>query len=162
MKIIDELLDKIDIKNLRKIILFLSISTFIISLTQKCYCTDECGDSIMVLILGFFGIISGLVGLTWYANPLLLLSWCTINDNKYSTIFSIISFVLSFSFLLFDEIMDDEAGHYSKIVSYELGYWLWLLSTAIMVFGNLLIGRKLKKDPIKDFIKLLKIKYFAD
>lgn len=144
MKIIDELLNKIDVKNLRRIVLILSIVTFIISLTQKSYCTDECGDSITALIFGFFAIISGLVGLSWYANPLLLISWFTIKDNKYSTIFSKISFLLSFSFLLFNEIIIDEAGHYSKIVSYELGYWLWISSTIIMVLGNLLIGRKLK------------------
>ncbi|MGC4023190.1 MAG: hypothetical protein QM734_15225 [Cyclobacteriaceae bacterium] len=60
--------------NIEKAALLLSIALFLISLTQKCFCTDGggCGDSIAVLITGSFGFLLGGAALTWLANPLLL------------------------------------------------------------------------------------------
>jgi uncharacterized membrane protein len=147
MNLIDELLEKIDVKNLRKTILFSSIVIFIISLTQECFCTFEgCADSIIVLVFGFFGILSGGVGLSWFANPLIIASWILIKNNKISTILSIIAFVLSFSFLFFKEIMTDESGNLREILGYKLGYWLWLLSIFITLLGNLTVKIKLKRN----------------
>ena|SRR3970282_1467810 len=147
MNLIDELLEKIDVKNLRKTILFSSIVIFIISLTQECFCTFKgCADSIIVLVFGFFGILSGGVGLSWFANPLIIASWILIKNNKISTILSIIAFVLSFSFLFFKEIMTDESGNLREILGYKLGYWLWLLSIFITLLGNLTVKIKLKRN----------------
>jgi len=140
MKIIDELLDKIDIKNLRRFILFLSISTFIISLTQKCYCLSSkgCELSIAAFLFGFFGLFKGVV--SWFANPFLIYSWIHIKNNERSTFLSLFSLFLACIFMIYKKIDLDE------IVSYELGYWLWLASISITFFGNLIIGFKLKKD----------------
>ena len=150
MNLIGELFEKIDVKNLRKTILLTSIIIFIISLTQECFCTSKgCGDSIIVFVFGVFGILSGGVGLSWYANPLIIASWVSIKNNKISTILSIIALVLSISFLFFEEIMTDESGHLRKIVSYKSGYWLWLLSIVITLLGNLIIKVKIKRNNLK-------------
>lgn len=142
---IDKLLEKIDVKNLRKLILFLSLLAFVISLTQNCYCTtNDCSSSIGALLFGFFGILSGVV--SWFANPALLYSWIHIKDNEKSTMLSFLALFLAGIFLIYRKVGSDEAGHTSEIISYELGYWLWLFSIGITFFGNLLIGRKLKND----------------
>ncbi|UZO79615.1 hypothetical protein NBT05_11690 [Aquimarina sp. ERC-38] len=121
----------------------LSIGLLIIALTQKCYCTTSlCGDSIVVFIFGAIGIFFGGATLCWLANPLLILSWLLINQNKVSLLLSLASFLIASSFLLFDEIIDDEAGHYRKIIGYELGFWLWLSSNGVTLLGNMLIKKK--------------------
>lgn len=128
------------IKTIKIATLSLSIGLLIIALTQKCYCTTSlCGDSIAVFIFGIFGIFFGGAALCWLANPLLILSWILIKNNKLSLILSLLSTLIAISFLLFDEIIDDEAGNYRKIVGYELGYWLWVSSNCIMLLGNFLI-----------------------
>ncbi|HAL82468.1 MAG TPA: hypothetical protein DCO83_09725, partial [Mucilaginibacter sp.] len=32
--------------------------------------------------------------------------------------------------------MDNEGGFYSEIISYKIGYWLWLASSLTMLIGN--------------------------
>lgn len=119
------------------------IGLLLLSLTQKCYCTtDTCGDSLAVFIMGAFGIFAGGAALCWLANPLLLLSWVFIKNNKQSTLFSLAAVCISISFLFFNKIIDDEAGHYKTIVGYQIGYWLWLGSSLITLTGNLLIRFK--------------------
>lgn len=137
---IDKLLEKIDVKNLRKILLFSSIAIFIISLTQNCYClsTKGCEPAFAAFLIGFFGLFKGVV--SWFANPFLIYSWIHIKDNERSTFLSLFSLLLASIFMIYKKIDLDE------IVSYESGYWLWLLSITITFFGNLLIGRKLKID----------------
>ncbi|MEO1051405.1 MAG: hypothetical protein AAFX87_12320 [Bacteroidota bacterium] len=58
-----------------------------------------------------------------------------------SLILCLLSTLIALSFMLFDEIIDDEAGHYRKITGYELGYWLWISSNAVMLLGNILIRK---------------------
>lgn len=129
-------------KTIKITTLSFSIGLLIIALTQKCYCTTSlCGDSIAVFLFGIFGVFFGGAALCWLANPLLILSWILIKNNKVSFILSILSVLIAISFMLFDEIIDDEAGHYRKIIGYELGYWLWLCSNAVMFLGNLLIRK---------------------
>lgn len=140
MKIIDDLLEKIELTTFRKIILLLSIVIFIISLTQNCYCTSisGCQPSFATFLFGFFGLFKGVV--SWFANPFLIYSWVNIKDNERSTFLSLFSLILASIFMIYKKI------DYDEIISYELGYWLWLFSIGIMFFGNLLIGRKLKND----------------
>ncbi len=57
---------------------------------------------------------------------------------------SIIAFTFGMSFLLFDEIIVNEAGHYGKITGYKIGYYLWNLSFIIMIIRNI-ISLKIKK-----------------
>lgn len=151
----DEILDKIEIKKLRKTILFLSISTFVISLTQDCYCMpNDCVLSIFAFLFGFFGVLSGVV--SWFANPALIYSWINIKDNEKATLLSVLSLFLAGIFMVYQKVGSNEAGHTSEIVSYKLGYWLWLVSILITFIGNLLIGRKLNIDKKKSQINYSK------
>lgn len=126
---------------LKKVILNLSILVYAISLTQECYCTTaSCGNSAMALIVGPLGLCFGGAGFSWLANPLLFISWFSFRKRPLNTVItSVISVVLMLSFLFFKQIISDEAGNYSKIISYKLGYWLWLLSGGIMLVGSILI-----------------------
>ncbi|WP_419699393.1 hypothetical protein [Mucilaginibacter sp. NFX135] len=125
--------------NHRVIILSSSIVIFLISLTQQCYCTtNSCGYSIAAVFSGAIGLLLGGAGISWLANPLLLISWISINKKpKLSLITGFLAVIISFSFLFFSKIRSDEAGNYSQIISYELGYWLWVLSSLIMFAGNI-------------------------
>ncbi|MBL0072975.1 MAG: hypothetical protein IPP34_14715 [Bacteroidetes bacterium] len=124
-----------------KKILIVSIILFVLSLTQECYCTtSNCSDSIMVFLLGWAAIFSTGAGLCWFANPLLFISWIFLKKKlKLSMFLSITSFLLSFLFLIFDSIVDNENGGSHQIISYKSGYWLWLASGAVMVIGTFIL-----------------------
>lgn len=125
---------------LSRVTIYLSVGVFVLALTQKCYCTTaSCGDSIMALLSGTIGFFFGGAALTWLANPLLIISWILSEKNKrVSLLFSGIAVLISVSFLLFNKVISDEAGNYSEIISYKLGYWLWVLSSSVMFIGNLI------------------------
>lgn len=129
-------------KIMRRTILLTSIVLFVCSLTQKCYCTtNQCGDAIMALLVGWLGLAYGGAALTWLANPVLWISWIFIKKNaRLSFLCSILSPLICVTFLLFNKVIDDEAGHYNKITGYKTGYWLWLASSLVMCTGNLLLN----------------------
>ena len=132
---------EIDDKKLKKYIFIASISLFIISLTQKCYCTtSECGDSIMAFLLGWAALLSGGAGISWLANPLLFASWIMLRKNlKLSMFLSVAAALLSLSFLLFDTVIANEAGQKHQIIAYKLGYWLWMGSNLVMLLGTFVL-----------------------
>ena len=134
----------IEEKKLSKTILVISIMLFLFSLTQKCYCTtSQCGDSILVFLLGWAAIISGGAGFSWIANPLLFISWFTLRKNlKTSMFLSVFATLFAVSFLLFDSVIDNEAGHYHQIITYKPGYWLWVSSTSCMLLGTFILMLK--------------------
>lgn len=118
----------------------ISILLFLFSLTQNSFCTDNfCGTSIMDLLSGALGFILGGAAITWLANPLLVMSWVSINKKpKLSLVYSAFASIISFSFFFFKNVLTDEAGNYQKIVSYQIGYWLWVSSAFIMFLGSCL------------------------
>ena len=118
---------------------FLSVSIvfFGISLFKDCFCTGECANSFLTLIFGILGIVLGGANLCWLANPLLLGSWISFFFNtKVSFVFSLIASLVSFMFLFAKEVAVDEAGTPRQIQSLEIGYWLWLISSIVMLVGN--------------------------
>ena len=87
------------------------------------------------------------IGMVWLANPILFFSWIKFkNKPKTSLVSSIITLILMLSFLLFDEVVNNEAGVPEKITSIKLGYWLWVSSAFIMVIGNAFLFYKKKKE----------------
>lgn len=128
-------------RKLKKYILIISITLFVVSLTQKSYCTSSsCGDSIMLFLLGWIAAASGGVGLSWIANPLLIASWFLIKKNLKTAMFlSVCATLLSLFFLLFDSIADNEGGVKHPIISYKAGYWLWTGSSICMLLGTFVL-----------------------
>jgi hypothetical protein len=132
---------KIQRDNIAKVFLLISIIVFIISLTQNTYCTSSKNSSDdlsgwFVLLIGIIGVFAGGACLSWLANPFILVSWIIVKKTKYSFAFSLLAVICSSSFLLFDKIVVDEAGHYANITHYNIGYWLWLSSMIVMLIGN--------------------------
>jgi hypothetical protein len=157
-------------KNITKLTIIIATTLFIVSLTQTAYCTNDCKSSFMVLLIGLLGIlteigaiasfileklnghsssISNEIGatFTWLANPIILFSLFIFNHSKRtSLVLSIISTILILLFMAFDKVLDNEAGHYSKITELKLGYWLWLLSSLTILTGSLTILKLTKLD----------------
>lgn len=125
-------------EKLKKYFQRISILLFILSLTQKCYCTTTtCSDSIMVFLLGWAAIISGGAGICWVANPLLYVSWMLLKKNLKASMFLAMGATLtSLAFLLFGSISDNEGGVQHQIISYKAGYWLWTGSAICMLIGT--------------------------
>jgi hypothetical protein len=128
-------------EKISKKVIIVSILLFVLSLTQKCYCTtSNCSDSIMVFLLGWAAIFSTGAGLCWFANPLLLMSWIFLKKNlKLAMFLSVASFLLALFFLVFDSIVDNENGGSHQIVAYKAGYWLWVASHAVMLIGTFVL-----------------------
>jgi hypothetical protein len=133
----------------KKITLILSIGLYLISLTQKSYCTVVGGTceyftGLLNLIFGWFGIFKlHFPAFPWLANPILFISWIFFKKNpKISLILSCIVFPLMLSFLLVDEIIVNDGSTTSIINFYGLGYWFWVLSSFIMLIGNLISNRR--------------------
>lgn len=106
-------------------ILAISIALFLLALINPSYCTKSvCVDnSIMPFLLGWFALLSGSAGISWIANPLILIAWILLIKNKKSTwIFSLLASIACLSFLLFNSILVNEAGHFETILKIGIGY----------------------------------------
>ena len=130
-----------DDKKLQKIILLSSIFLFVLSLTQKCFCTTtQCSDSAMVFLLGWAAVFSGAAGLSWLANPLLIAAWLLLKKNLKMSMFSrVFAFLLSLFFLLIDTVVDNENGGSHQVIAYKSGYWLWVMSSTCMLLGTFIL-----------------------
>ena len=136
-------------KNIIRTTSILSVTFFLISLTQMSFCANgRCqNDGLTNLLMGWFTIFMLYpIGMVWLANPILFFSWIIFNKKlKTSLVSSVISLLLMLSFLLFDKVVNNEAGIPEKITSIKLGYWLWVSSAFIMVLGNAFLFYKKKK-----------------
>lgn len=156
--------------NLTKLTIILSVAFYITSLTQTAYCTGDCKSSIMVLLVGVLGILTEMGALisfiidkingqtgsisselgatfTWLANPIILIALIIFKDNKrIALVLSISSTILIVAFLLFNKVINNEAGHYENVTELKLGYWLWLLSSLTILIGSLIIIKKSKSN----------------
>lgn len=123
-----------------KLVLAISLGLLIISFTQDCYCTEgRCAESLAIFFSGALGFFMSWAGLSWLANPFLVTSWIAFSKNPGSSLItSLLASLLALSFLFFKEIMDNEGGYASSIISYKLGYWLWLSSCLTMLIGNVI------------------------
>lgn len=126
----------------KKIILLISISFFLLSLTQPAFYIgrsdpDGWSNSLGLVLIGWSGALGGGAGLAWVANPLIFVSWFrTFKRARSSVTLSLLALAFSASFLLFKGIVSDEAGNYSVITERKAGYWLWLISIASFAIGR--------------------------
>ncbi|MBS1731704.1 MAG: hypothetical protein JST02_00270 [Bacteroidetes bacterium] len=124
---------------LKTIILILGIGLFVFSLSNICFCTvNGCRTSIEALLVGWLAMLSGGATIAWLANPFLILSWILlIRNKKFAWLFSLIALLFAISFLTFQTVIENEAGHYNPIKKVGLGYWLWFSSCLTTFIGSL-------------------------
>lgn len=137
-------MDTSRIKILKLVFLILSIGLLAASLTQKCYCSNACGDSVVVFFLGFFsllGVFSGcLSGFCWLANPALIMAWIFLKKKpKLSFYFSLVSTFLALAFFFLACEHNFETGTCFEVTEFKAGYWLWLSSSVVNLAGNLIL-----------------------
>ena len=126
---------------LKTAILILSIGLFFFSLFNVSFCTRErCWSSIEAFSMGWLATLMGGAALTWLANPFLIIAWILLFRNKhYSWVFALFALLICLSFLLFDVIIDNEAGIERSISKVSIGYWLWLSSCTVTFIGSFII-----------------------
>lgn len=122
----------------------LSVVLFLTSLTQDGYYIDRPGDPrawapcIGLLLIGWLGVFDGI--LAWLANPALLAAWIFLNfrsSRRLGAAIGAAAIAFALSFLLYTEILTNEAGGTSKITGYGAGYWLWVASGGVAMIGGL-------------------------
>lgn len=89
-----------------------------------------------LLLVGWLGIFDGIIA--WFANPLLVVSWILSRmrrTRKIAFFLAIAALLVAVSFLLVSDVMRDEAGNRARVSSYGIGYWLWLTSITVAMFG---------------------------
>jgi hypothetical protein len=147
--------------NLRITTLCISIWLYIGSLFSDCFYDTPGGminkdgvhTGLELLMVGWVQMIfHGGAGFVWLANPMLFAAWKIISNKKASLILSSISFLVSLSFLFLNTIANghsfedgnDKTQYVDvEITGYGVGYWLWLLSSAIVCIGSII---RLKLD----------------
>jgi hypothetical protein len=124
---------------LRVLFIIVSILLFFISCFYICYCTtDRCRTSIEALLIGWLAIFDGGPGMAWIANPLLLITWILFSKrHRLALFFSIVTALISLSFLGYNKIIDNEGGTINSIIKIGPGYWLWLSSCLTTFLGVL-------------------------
>ncbi|MDQ6812595.1 MAG: hypothetical protein M3040_02470 [Bacteroidota bacterium] len=130
---------------LKTIVLFVGIGLFVFSLFNISFCTDNgCRTSIETLLIGWLAMLTGGAAITWLANPFLVIAWVLLAKNKNSAwLFGLTALIFSISFLKFQIVIVNEAGHYNPITKVGLGHWLWL-SSCLTTFIGILTIRILK------------------
>lgn len=122
--------------------IIVSITVFIISLTQDFVSTNsienETVSSLDYFIRGSSAFLGGglLEWIITFVNPLCVISIILlIKRNRYAMVTSTIAFLLALSFTTLNEPLETETGN-QIILSFEPGFYLWLLSILILTFGT--------------------------
>ncbi len=130
-------------KYVARVFFALSVLLYIACLPFSSFCTGTsgCNDhpSWSVLVLGWLGG-GGWSNWTWWANPILFLGWLCFAFSataakRWAAALSYFSLSLALSFLLAKTVVTNEGGVALNIVSYELGYWLWIASMGCFAFS---------------------------
>jgi hypothetical protein len=142
-------------------ILIISVVLYAISLTQPCFCTaNGCGGNwqgASIVGLGAIGGIMSFAGLTWYANPVLWVTWMFMKKRSPKALAaSMVATAIALSFLLFTNIADKRAGTVADITAYQVGYWCWVASMLVMAIGSFILYPWMKRykpaDKLQPFV----------
>ena len=130
----------------------LSVIVFIISLTQNVVTVDydiiDHVSSWQYFTIGSVAVFGGskLEWLIWLANPLYIISIILfIKKYKLSMITAYLASFLALLFYTWEEIRVDEKGVTSKIIHFELGYYLWVSSILVLTIGMFIYFRHISK-----------------
>ncbi len=119
----------------------LSVLCFCAALYFPSFSTDTgSSDGLALLITGGVGLfVDPGASFSWLANPFYIASLIGVinkKENNLLFILSLVSFVLSISFLGVKSIIVDAGGRDRVIISYGLGYWMWVSAPFIMMVGQ--------------------------
>lgn len=119
----------------------ISVLCFCAALYFPSFSTDtSSSDGLALLItVGFGFFVDPGSSFSWLANPLYIASLIgVINKKENNLLFmlSLVSFVLAISFLGVKSIIVDAGGRDRLIISYGLGYWMWVSAPFIMIVGQ--------------------------
>ncbi|MFN8324810.1 MAG: hypothetical protein U0T80_03530 [Flavobacteriaceae bacterium] len=140
-------LDFMQLSNLLKITLVISLILFLISLTQPAFFIDRKDDpnaysnSFILFLLGWMSFLGGafIPFVVWLANPLFLLSiFLSIRKKNLGFITALGSTCLAIIFSQFTTVITSESGSSSIITGFGLGFKLWLSSFMILTMGLLI------------------------
>jgi len=123
----------------------LSILFLIMSLFFPVFYTADGGQfyGFTVILIGWLAIMFanlGLGSIGWYANPLLLMAWLGLARPKLR-VAGLVTLIVSIgiatcSLLMVHKTIEiNEGGGTSEIVSIGIGFYIWLASFIICVFG---------------------------
>lgn len=141
------------INKIKTFFLIISLTIFIVSLTQNALSYFDFDglkthSSFSLLIMGGIAILGGglLEWFIWLSNPIYFLALIYFfKSSKVSMMFSIIATFLALSFASWNEILAAENGRNARIESLNIGYWLWVISFAILSIGTIYYFIKIKK-----------------
>lgn len=133
-----------------KIVLVLIVLfVFAFSLTQDAFIVEEIKGNVtfpsLNLLLG--GALAILCGATfewmiWWANPICLFAIILFlyNDNnlRLALLLNLTALFLSGLFYTWREIMISESGSMAKIISFEIGYFIWVASIFLLLVFQLI------------------------
>lgn len=147
-------------KKIRIGVLLLPALTFCASLTQNAlvyeYQGKQTHSSISVFLMGSIAILGGgaLEWFIWFSNPIALVSCIRFlketnphiriepilcipisNPKPSSHWISLVAAAISWSFSFWNEILAAESGSIGKILSFGIGYWLWVSSFTALAIG---------------------------
>lgn len=92
-------------------------------------------DGLALLITGGFGFfVDPSASFSWLANPFHMASLIGVIKKKENNLLFILS--LAISFLGVKSIVVDAGGRDRLIISYGLGYWMWVSAPFIMMVGQ--------------------------
>ena len=115
-----------------------SFACFVSSLNHVAFIdvNNREASGLELLLSGWIGALNfDSAGFVWFANPLLVASWCYMAKNKiYAALFlALAACGTTLLFLLVDEVALNEGGVPIDLVSIEIGYWLWLTGQVILM-----------------------------
>jgi hypothetical protein len=119
----------------------LSVLCFCAALYFPSFSTDTgSSDGLALLIIGGFGFfVDPGASFSWLANPFYIASLIGVvrkKENNLLFILSLVSFLLAISFLGVKSIIIDAGGRERSVISYGLGYWMWISAPFIMMVGQ--------------------------
>ena len=133
------------LKAIKILTIILSLSIFFISLNKNAVIIDYQGiktvPSLNYFFMGSIALFGGGIPeeIIWLANPLSLITIFLLLMNKKSSFkLSLSALILAISFSSWKELLGAESGTLAKIISLELGYYLWVLSIFILTVGTYL------------------------
>jgi hypothetical protein len=119
----------------------LSLMIFVANFYFPAYSTTTgYSDGLALLLTGWMGLfIDPAASLSWLANPLYFMSLYGMikkRDINLLFLYSLLSVVFSLLFLCVKSVISDEGGNERLVISYHLGYWLWVLAPLILMISQ--------------------------